>query len=49
MVGDVHRTLLYGGIFGNPGDATHVEGKLRMVYEVAPMAFILKQAGGAGG
>ena len=29
MVGDVHRTLLYGGIFGNPGDKKHKDGKLR--------------------
>jgi len=46
MVGDVHRTLLYGGIFGYPGDAKNVYGKLRLLYEGAPMSFIMEQAGG---
>ncbi|CAM9570482.1 unnamed protein product [Choristocarpus tenellus] len=46
MVGDVHRTLLYGGIFGYPGDAKNPTGKLRLLYEAAPMAFIVEQAGG---
>jgi fructose-1,6-bisphosphatase I len=46
MVGDVHRTLLYGGIFGYPGDAKNPDGKLRLLYEGAPMSFILEQAGG---
>jgi len=47
MVGDVHRTLLYGGIFGYPGDKKNVNGKLRLLYEGAPMSFIMEQAGGA--
>jgi fructose-1,6-bisphosphatase I len=46
MVGDIHRTLLYGGIFGYPGDAKNPNGKLRLLYEGAPMSFILEQAGG---
>mmetsp|Transcript_51022 Transcript_51022/g.143619 ORF Transcript_51022/g.143619 Transcript_51022/m.143619 type:complete len:487 (+) Transcript_51022:87-1547(+) len=46
MVGDIHRTLLYGGIFGYPGDAQNPNGKLRLVYEGAPMSFIIEQAGG---
>jgi len=46
MVGDVHRTLLYGGIFAYPADAKNKDGKLRLLYEAAPMAFILEQAGG---
>jgi len=46
MVGDVHRTLLYGGIFGYPGDTKNVNGKLRLLYEGAPMSFIMEQAGG---
>ncbi|CAM9663997.1 unnamed protein product [Ectocarpus sp. 6 AP-2014] len=46
MVGDVHRTLLYGGIFGYPGDINNPNGKLRLLYEGAPMAFICEQAGG---
>merc|ERR1719328_542800 len=46
MVGDVHRTLLYGGGFAYPADTKHKDGKLRLLYEGAPMAFILEQAGG---
>jgi len=46
MVGDVHRTLLYGGIFGYPRDEKSVNGKLRLLYEGAPMSFIMEQAGG---
>jgi len=46
MVGDVHRTLLYGGLFAYPADTKNVDGKLRLLYEAAPMAFILEQAGG---
>lgn len=33
MVGDVHRTLLYGGIFGYPGTTKNLNGKLRLLYE----------------
>ena len=40
MVGDVHRTLLYGGIFGYPADSKNANGKLRLLYEAAPMAFM---------
>jgi len=47
MVADVHRTLLYGGIFMYPGDKNSKEGKLRLLYEAAPMAKILEEAGGA--
>ncbi|MGK3741197.1 MAG: fructose-1,6-bisphosphatase I [Bacillariaceae sp.] len=43
MVGDVHRTLQYGGIFGYPADKRNPDGKLRLLYEAAPMAFILEQ------
>jgi fructose-1,6-bisphosphatase I len=46
MVGDVHRTLLYGGVFGYPADAKNKNGKLRLLYEAAPMAFLVEQAGG---
>ena len=46
MVGDVHRTLLYGGLFAYPGDAKNPEGKLRLMYECNPMAYIIEQAGG---
>lgn len=46
MVADVHRTLLRGGIFLYPPSAIQPEGKLRILYEGAPMAFIVEQAGG---
>lgn len=46
MVADVHRTLQYGGIFGYPADKKNVNGKLRLLYEAAPMAFLIEQAGG---
>jgi fructose-1,6-bisphosphatase I len=46
MVADVHRTLLYGGIFMYPGDKRNEKGKLRLVYECNPMAFIVEAAGG---
>jgi|EP00802_Teleaulax_amphioxeia_P007730 fructose-1,6-bisphosphatase I len=46
MVGDVHRTLLYGGIFGYPADTKNKDGKLRLLYEAAPMSFLVEQAGG---
>jgi fructose-1,6-bisphosphatase I len=46
MCGDAHRTLLYGGIFMYPGDKKSPEGKLRLMYECNPMAFIFEHAGG---
>ncbi|GAK64386.1 fructose-1,6-bisphosphatase [Moesziomyces antarcticus] len=46
MVADVHRTLLYGGIFGYPDDKKSKSGKLRMLYEAFPMALLTEQAGG---
>jgi len=46
MVADVHRTLLYGGIFGYPDDKKSKKGKLRLLYEAFPMAFLTEQAGG---
>jgi len=46
MVADVHRTLLYGGIFGYPDDKKSKKGKLRLLYEAFPMAFLIEQAGG---
>lgn len=46
MVADVHRTLLQGGLFMYPPEKTQPEGKLRLLYEAAPMAFIVEQAGG---
>ncbi|CAN1175853.1 Fructose-1,6-bisphosphatase, cytosolic [Linum perenne] len=46
MVADVHRTLLYGGIFMYPADKKSPSGKLRVLYEVFPMSFLMEQAGG---
>lgn len=46
MVSDVHRTLLYGGIFLYPADKKSKSGKLRLLYEANPMSFIVEQAGG---
>ena len=48
LVGDFHRTILYGGIYGYPGDSKNPNGKLRLLYECAPMSFIAEQAGGMG-
>jgi len=49
MVADVHRILNRGGIFMYPADAREPDkpGKLRLMYEANPMAFIVEQAGGA--
>jgi len=46
MVADIHRTLLYGGIFLYPADAKNKNGKLRLMYEANPMSFLVEQAGG---
>ncbi|RLC67418.1 MAG: class 1 fructose-bisphosphatase [Chloroflexi bacterium] len=46
LVADFHRTVLKGGIFYYPADSKRPEGKLRLIYEVAPLAFIVEQAGG---
>jgi fructose-1,6-bisphosphatase I len=48
LVGDFHRTILYGGIYGYPGDSKNPNGKLRLLYECAPMSMIAEQAGGKG-
>ncbi|KAJ9575999.1 hypothetical protein L9F63_007099 [Diploptera punctata] len=47
MVADVHRTLKYGGIFMYPATSQSPSGKLRLLYECFPMAYIMAQAGGA--
>lgn len=46
MVSDVHRTILYGGIFMYPADRRNKTGKLRLLYECFPMAFLVEAAGG---
>jgi fructose-1,6-bisphosphatase I len=47
LVADAHRTLMKGGIFAYPADKKSPGGKLRLLYEANPMAFLLEQAGGA--
>lgn len=46
MVADIHRTLLKGGIFIYPESNKLPSGKLRLMYECNPMAFLIEQAGG---
>jgi fructose-1,6-bisphosphatase I len=47
LVADIHRILLEGGIYLYPGDPKYPDGKLRLLYECAPLAFVVEQAGGA--
>ncbi len=47
LVADAHRTLMKGGIFAYPADAKSPGGKLRLLYEANPMAYLFEQAGGA--
>ena len=47
LVADFHRNLLKGGIFLYPGDPGSPDGKLRLMYEANPLAFVVEQAGGA--
>ncbi|MDQ6970693.1 MAG: class 1 fructose-bisphosphatase [Mariprofundus sp.] len=46
MVADMHRTILKGGVFLYPADDKNTTGKLRLLYEAIPMAFVMEQAGG---
>uniref|UniRef100_A0A8B9WN91 Fructose-1,6-bisphosphatase 1 n=1 Tax=Bos mutus grunniens TaxID=30521 RepID=A0A8B9WN91_BOSMU len=46
MVADVHRTLVYGGIFMYPANKKSPSGKLRLLYECNPMAYVIEKAGG---
>ncbi|MNE55257.1 Fructose-1,6-bisphosphatase class 1 [compost metagenome] len=46
MVADIHRNMIKGGIFIYPTTASSPKGKLRLVYECNPLAFIVEQAGG---
>ena len=46
LVADFHRNLLGGGIFVYPANAKNPSGKLRLLYECNPLAFICEQAGG---
>jgi len=47
LVADFHRNLLGGGIFAYPANKKTPKGKLRLLYEANPLAFIVEQAGGA--
>jgi fructose-1,6-bisphosphatase I len=47
LVADAHRTLVKGGIFAYPADKKSPDGKLRLLYEANPMAYLFEQAGGA--
>ncbi|MFD2176461.1 class 1 fructose-bisphosphatase [Veronia pacifica] len=47
LVSDFHRNLLKGGIYLYPSTASYPNGKLRLLYECNPMAFIVEQAGGS--
>lgn len=46
LVADFHRNLLEGGVFLYPGDKSNPKGKLRLLYEANPLAYIIQQAGG---
>jgi len=47
LVADFHRNLLSGGVFMYPADSKAPQGKLRLLYEASPLAFVAEQAGGA--
>ena len=46
LVSDFHRNLIKGGIYLYPSTSRHPDGKLRLLYECNPMAFLIEQAGG---
>jgi fructose-1,6-bisphosphatase I len=48
LVADAHRTLLKGGIFMYPKNKNSKTGKIRLLYEAIPFAFIFEKAGGVG-
>ncbi len=48
LAADVHRVLLKGGLYLYPGEVDKPEGKLRLMYEAAPLTFVIEQAGGIG-
>jgi len=48
LVADFHRNLLHGGVFGYPADKKNAGGKIRLLYEAGPLAFLAQQAGGYG-
>ena len=48
MVADFHRNLLRGGVFLYPAETGKPQGKIRLLYEAAPLSFLVEQAGGYG-
>lgn len=48
LVADFHRNLLGGGVFAYPAERRKPQGKIRLLYEAAPLAFLAEQAGGYG-
>lgn len=46
LVADAHRTILKGGFFAYPGNIKNLSGKIRLLYEAYPFAFIFEKAGG---
>jgi len=46
LVSDIHRNLIYGGIYLYPSTSRYPNGKLRLLYECNPIAFLVEQAGG---
>jgi fructose-1,6-bisphosphatase I len=46
LVADFHRNLLRGGVFAYPAESEKPTGKIRLLYEAAPLAFLMEQAGG---
>ena len=46
LVSDFHRNMIQGGIYIYPNSTIHKDGKLRLLYECNPIAFIAEQAGG---
>jgi fructose-1,6-bisphosphatase I len=46
LVADVHRSLVEGGLYFYPADTSHKNGKLRLMYECAPLGFLVEAAGG---
>jgi len=46
MVADIHRTIAYGGVYMYPEYDQQPAGRLKLLYEAAPLAFLVEQAGG---